>query len=221
MENFTFYDYREICTHLEQMVQKGWMLKRIGLFWEYERIEPARLHFAVSHCRGIKEEIEEKDGGRLPQDGWKQVCQSDRMGIYCCSREEAPPFGSTAKEELEAVRGIGIKRYLFSGLLVFAAALLQEWIFFHLWAGILQECCLTGAAFWGGICFLMVVFICLGETIGYILWYLRAKKEVLKGRLPSARGMGVVRRILFGMLSFMMVFWTLRTLLGGGLMGAG
>lgn len=62
MENFTFYDYREICTHLEQMVQKGWMLKRIGLFWEYERIEPARLHFAVSHCRGIKEEIEEKDG---------------------------------------------------------------------------------------------------------------------------------------------------------------
>ena len=57
MENFTFYDYREICTHLEQMVQNGWMLKRIGLFWEYERIEPARLHFAVSHCRGIKEEI--------------------------------------------------------------------------------------------------------------------------------------------------------------------
>ena len=65
MENFTFYDYREICTHLEQMVQNGWMLKRIGLFWEYERIEPARLHFAVSHCRGIKEEIEEKDGGWL------------------------------------------------------------------------------------------------------------------------------------------------------------
>lgn len=130
MENFTFYDYRAICTHLEQMAQKGWMLKRIGLFWEYERIEPARLHFAVSHCRGIKEEIEEKDGGRLPQDGWKQVCQSDRMGIYCCDREEAPPFGSTAKEELEAVHGIGIKRYLFSGLLVFAAALLQEWTFF-------------------------------------------------------------------------------------------
>ena len=153
MENFTFYDYREICTHLGQMAQKGWMLKRIGLFWEYERIEPARLHFAVSHCRGIKEEIEEKDGGRLPQDDWKQVCQSDRMGIYCCDRVEAPPFGSTAKEELEAVHGIGIKRYLFSGLLVFAAALLQEWTFFHLWAGILQECCLTGAAFWGGSVF--------------------------------------------------------------------
>lgn len=107
----------------------------------------------MSHCRGIKEEIEEKDGGRLPQDDWKQVCQSDRMGIYCCDREEAPPFGSTAKEELEAVHGIGIKRYLFSGLLVFAAALLQEWTFFHLWAGILQECCLTGAAFWGGSVF--------------------------------------------------------------------
>ena len=107
----------------------------------------------MSHCRGIKEEIEEKDGGRLPQDGWKQVCQSDRMGIYCCSREEAPPFGSTAKEELEAVRGIGIKRYLFSGLLVFAAALLQEWTFFHLWAGILQECCLTGAASWESFVF--------------------------------------------------------------------
>ena len=70
----------------------------------------------------------------------------------------------------------------------------------------------------GGICFLMVVFICLGETIGYILWYLRAKKEVLKGRLPSARGMGIVRRILFGMLSFMMILWTLRTLIGGCMM---
>lgn len=72
MENFTFYDYREICTHLEQMVQKGWMLKRIGLFWEYERIEPARLHFAVSHCRGIKEEIEEKDGGPAAT-GWLEA----------------------------------------------------------------------------------------------------------------------------------------------------
>ena len=218
MENFTFYDYRAICTHLEQMAQKGWMLKRIGLFWEYERIEPARLHFAVSHCRGIKEEIEEKDGGRLPQDDWKQVCQSDRMGIYCCDREEAPPFGSTAKEELEAVHGIGIKRYLFSGLLVFAAALLQEWTFFSSlgrdFTGVLSD----GGRLLGGICFLMVVFICLGETIGYILWYFRAKKEVLKGRLPSARGMGIVRRILFGMLSFMMILWTLRTLFGGGLM---
>lgn len=130
MENFTFYDYREICTHLEQMVQKGWMLKRIGLFWEYERIEPARLHFAVSHCRGIKEEIEEKDGGRLPQDGWKQVCQSDRMGIYCCSREEAPPFGSTAKEELEAVRGIGIKDIFFQGSLFLQQPCCRSGLFF-------------------------------------------------------------------------------------------
>lgn len=218
MEDLTFYDYRSISTHLEKMAQRGWMLKRIRLFWEYERIEPARLHFAVSHCKRIKEEVEEKDRGCLSRDGWKQVCQSDRMGIYCCSREEAPPFGSTAKEELEAVHGIAIKRYLFSWLLVFAAALLQEWTFFSSlgrdFTGVLSD----GGRLLGGICFLAVICICLSEITGYIFWYFRAKKEVLTGTLPSAWRMGIVRRILFGMLSFTMLLWMLRILNDGGLM---
>ena len=45
------YDYRNLHPSGADG-SKRWMLKRIGLFWEYERIEPARLHFAVSHCRG-------------------------------------------------------------------------------------------------------------------------------------------------------------------------
>ena len=154
MENFTFYDYREICTHLEQMVQKGWMLKRIGLFWEYERIEPARLHLQCL-IAGDKEEMR-KGRGRLPQDDWKQVCQSDRMGIYCCDREEAPPFGSTAKEELEAVRGIGIKDIFFQGSLFLQQPAAGVDFFSSLgrdFTGVLSD----GGRLLGGICFLMVV----------------------------------------------------------------
>ncbi len=38
IEGFAFYDHRGICNHLEQMAEKGWKIRQIGVFWEYEAI---------------------------------------------------------------------------------------------------------------------------------------------------------------------------------------
>ena len=81
IEGFAFYDHREICNHLEQMAEKGWMIWKIGVFWEYEAIEPRKMHFAVSCCAG--------------ED---RYFKGDRVPL----RENGFPSGNSSSGEMEA-----------------------------------------------------------------------------------------------------------------------
>ena len=50
LETFAFYDHNGIAVHLEKMAAKGWMIEDMGSnLWEYRRIEPKRLRFAVTY----------------------------------------------------------------------------------------------------------------------------------------------------------------------------
>ena len=47
---FTFHDRTGIQYYLEKMALKGWMLDKITKWsWHFRRIEPRRVHFAVSY----------------------------------------------------------------------------------------------------------------------------------------------------------------------------
>lgn len=200
IEGFAFYDYRGICNHLEQMAEKGWKIRQIGVFWEYEAIEPRKMHFAVSCCAGEDGYFKGDKGEILHLEKWRLVCRSGEMAIFCCEEEEAPPFGSMAKEELEAVHTIMKKRNLPSWLLVFATVLLQEWIFFSALRRDLVGQLADMGAILGSVCFFIVILIFLGEMIRYFKWYFPAKKEVLKGVFPVVKGSGRIGKAMFGAL---------------------
>lgn len=106
------------------------------------------MHFAVSCCAGEDGYFKGDKGEILHLEKWRLVCRSGEMAIFCCEEEEAPPFGSMAKEELEAVHTIMKKRNLPSWLLVFATVLLQEWIFFQRCAGIWSDSWQIWERFW-------------------------------------------------------------------------
>lgn len=218
IEGFAFYDHREICNHLEQMAEKGWMIWKIGVFWEYEAIEPRKMHFVVSCCAGEDRYFKGDKGEILHLEKWRLVCRSGEMAVFCCEEEEAPPFGSTAKEELEAVHTIMKKRNLPSWLLVFATVLLQEWTFFSsLRRDLIGQLADTGAIL-GAVCFFIVLLIFLGEMIRYFKWYFPAKKEVLKGVFPAVKGLGRIGKVMFGVLAAVLAWWILELVLKGGLM---
>lgn len=217
-EGFAFYDHRGICNHLERMAEKGWMIRKIGVFWEYEAIEPRKMHFAVSCCagedgyfKGDKEEI-------LHLEKWRLACRSEEMAIFCCEEEEVPPFCSTAKEELEAVHTIMKKRKLPSWLLLSAVLLLQEWSFFSALRRDLVGQLADMGAILGAVCFFIMLLIFLGEMIRYFKWYFPAKKEVLNGVFPAVKGSGRIGKAMFGVLAAVLVCWLLELVLKGGSM---
>ena len=218
IEGFAFYDHRGICNHLEQMAEKGWMIRKIGVFWEYEAIESRKMHFAVSCCAGEDGYFKGDKGEVLHLEKWSLVCCSGEMAIFCCEEEEAPPFGSTAKEELEAVHTIMKKRNLPSWLLVFASVLLQEWTFFSaLRRDLVGPLADMGAILVPVWCFI-VILIFLGEMIRYFKWYFPAKKAVLKGVFPAVKGSGRIGKVMFGVLAAVLAWWLLELVLKESLM---
>ena len=50
IEPLSFFDHTGISGHLEKMAAKGWMIEKIvNTGWIYRRIEPKKIHFAVSY----------------------------------------------------------------------------------------------------------------------------------------------------------------------------
>ena len=47
---FSLYDRTGIAAHMEQRAAQGWLLDRVSPWgWHYRRIQPKRLHFAVTY----------------------------------------------------------------------------------------------------------------------------------------------------------------------------
>lgn len=148
IEGFAFYDHRGICNHLEQMAEKGWKIRQIGVFWEYEAIEPRKMHFAVSCCAGEDGYFKGDKGEILHLEKWRLVCRSGEMAIFCCEEEEAPPFGSMAKEELEAVHTIMKKEICHPGCWFLRRFYYRNGFFFQRCAGIWSDSWQIWERFW-------------------------------------------------------------------------
>ena len=88
--------------------------------------------------------------------------------------------------------------------------LLQEWTFFSSlgwdFTGVLSDGGRLGDLFSDGSFYLP------GRDNRLYFMVFPAKEGGSKGQALLRAGMGIVRRILPGMLSFMMILWTLRTL---------
>ena len=49
LAQFTFYDRTGIQKLLEKQAQKGWLLEKMTSFvWKVRRIEPQKIHYAVT-----------------------------------------------------------------------------------------------------------------------------------------------------------------------------
>lgn len=94
---------------LEAMALKGWKLKKIGVRYEFERIEPKKLTYTVDFFPKASVYDTEPSGGTVSyieccrQAGWELVASNGTMHIFVSENEDAIPIHTDEKLRLEAV----------------------------------------------------------------------------------------------------------------------
>ncbi len=108
--NFSPFDQSTIETKLEEMAAKGWMIQKLGnLFWTYERMEPQKLHFAVTYFPDASEFDPKPSEGQLTreefcaQDGWHLAVRWGAMQIFYTSQENPVPIDTDVVTQVETI----------------------------------------------------------------------------------------------------------------------
>lgn len=108
--NFSPFDQKNIETKLEEMAAKGWMIQKLGnLFWTYERIEPQKLHFAVTYFPDASEFDPKPSEGQLTreefcaQDGWRLAVRWGAMQIFYSTQENPVPIDTDPVTQVETI----------------------------------------------------------------------------------------------------------------------
>ena len=108
--NFSPFDQSTIETKLEEMAARGWMIQKLGnLFWTYERVEPQKLHFAVTYFPDASEFDPKPSEGQLTreefcaQDGWQLAVRWGAMQIFYTSQENPVPIDTDVVTQVETI----------------------------------------------------------------------------------------------------------------------
>lgn len=136
LETFSFYDHTGIEKHLEDMAEKGWLLSKTNrFFWVYRRIEPKKLHFAVTYYPKASEfDPEPLEGQMIYRDysersGWNFVCQSAQMQIFYNEEDEPTPMETDPVVEVQTIHKAAKKNFLPSYFILLALSVLQATLF--------------------------------------------------------------------------------------------
>ena len=134
----SFYDQPAIQELLEDMAQRGWMIKQPGnFFWTFKRIEPKKLKFAVTYFPNASEfdpGPSQKELTKLDfcaQDGWKLVGKWGAMQIFCNEDTNAVPIETDPVAQVANIRKTIRKNTLLPQL--FTVGLVIYWLGFQCW----------------------------------------------------------------------------------------
>lgn len=124
---FSFHDRTGIQKYLERMAEKGWMLDTITkFFWRFRRIEPRRIHFAVSYfAKTSSFEPEPPEALQRFRDfcehtGWVFCAEAAQMQIFYNESKEPVPIETDAMLEIESIHA-GAKRQIIPAYLLLTA----------------------------------------------------------------------------------------------------
>lgn len=223
MEFFAFYDYSGIRAHLEEMAQKGWLLEKMGTYlWRYRRIEPEKVHIAVTYLPKIscfdpkdaEEQLQMEE--YCTKDGWRLAARNAQMQIFYHEGQAPVPIETDAVTQIETIHRAMCRSLLPSyGVLALLC--------------ILQIALLSGSFSWNPIYYLstpaqlymplawlLLLFSNLYRLGNYICWYRKAKKAAENGIFPESKGSMKVE-IFFGILALLFLVLGLKAYMGLGI----
>ena len=194
---FSFYDHAGIARHLEQMAQKGWMLQRIRTngAWIYRRIEPQKIHFAVTyfprasdfHAQPTEDQQEFLD--LCAAAGWSFVAQTFQMQIFCNTAENPVPLETDPAIQVENVHTAMWANYLPGNLIIgFLGVALLFLALSRLEASIIHSLTSIHFLFLVATAFLLLFYMG-GEILRYYFWRRKALRVAEEeGRFYPLRG---------------------------------
>ena len=191
---FTFYDRTGIQRYLEKMAKKGWMLEKVNNFyWQFRRIEPKDIHFAVTYFPKASEFDPEPGEGQkdlyafCEQAGWKFIAQTAQLQIFYNEEEKPVPIETDAGVELENIHKSAKGNFLIAQSVLALCALLQLGIVVADFKRDPLYVIGSNSRLFGLICWIGVLIMCLTEMVGYCFWYHKAKKAAAWAKRASWR----------------------------------
>lgn len=137
-EDFGYYDQTGMQEYLEQKASEGWRLvkKQFAREWEFRRIEPQKLHYAITYLPQFSNEdsfLLSKDKNEYLElcaaSGWQFVCAYKNMVIFINEQENPLPLETDPEAELATIHKSFLKHDLPKSILSFALFMIS---FFYL-----------------------------------------------------------------------------------------
>ncbi len=128
-ENFGYYDRTGMQEYLEQKASEGWKLvkKQFAREWEFQRIEPQKLHYAITYLPQFSNEdkflLSEYKNEYLElcaASGWQFVCAYKNMVIFLNEEENPLPLETDPEVELDLIHRSFLKHDLPKSIFSFA-----------------------------------------------------------------------------------------------------
>ena len=219
LETFSFYDHSGIEKHLENMAEKGWLLKEINRFtWVYRRIEPRKLHFAVTYYPKASEfDPEPQEGQMIYRDysersGWKFICQSAQMQIFYNEEEEPIPMETDPIVEVQTIHRAAKRSVLPSYFLLLGLTVLQAALFVSRLLGDPIGLLSSTLHLSTGFCWVILFLLCAVELCGYYRWHRRAVKAAENGEFLETHSHVLFQRIILAASVLALVYMLINVL---------
>ncbi|MDO5418237.1 MAG: DUF2812 domain-containing protein [Lachnospiraceae bacterium] len=210
LEWFAFYDYAAIQAHLEDMAWKGWLIERLGNhIWSYRRIEPKRLHIAVTYFPDASEfDPEPTEGQRVMEeycarDGWKRIAQWGSMQIFCNEEDCPVPIETDVVTQVETIHR-SMRRNLLPPQLLLALVGIFQMVFmgWQLYENPVEFLSASSSIFLFPMWFL-VTGMAFCEIVFYFYWYRQAREAAWNGRSLEIKTRRRASAVLLGISLFL------------------
>ena len=209
MEFFPFYDRTGIAKHLEKMASEGWLLEKISTFtWTYKRIEPTKMHFAVSYYATLTdfepEPTEEQQAFNefCEHSGWKFAASSMHMQIFYNENDDPTPIETDPMLEIEDIHRKIKKTVLLSYFLLLFYPCLMGFFFISTLLGDPIHLLSSATRMLTGVWSVVTFVYALIEITSYYTWRKKALKMAEQGVFLETRGH---RRLGYAIFVFMIV----------------
>ena len=188
MEFFSLYNHTSITAHLEKMAWKGWVLEEIRQnAWIYRRIQPKKLHFAVSYYPKASEfdpepAPEQRDFWDFcAHTGWILACTSAQMQIFYNEQENPVPIDTDPKLEVETIHEAVWKSYFPGQLILLVMGLIILFIHLLIFVGNPIAYLSSPSQIFGVFCWIIVICMTAMELIVYDRWHSKAEEAAENG----------------------------------------
>lgn len=201
---FMFYDRTGIQAFLEKEAQRGWMLEHVGqLRWRFRRIEPKKIHFAVTYFPKASlfdpepSESQERLQEFCAHAGWILAGATAQMQIFYNEAEDPVPIETDPMLELENIHESAKKSFLPSYYLLLAVCILQMGMFLWQLHNSLLGTLSSNLNLFPAFCWAGLFLECVFEILRYFLWRRKALAAAqTDGSFVKTRGFRTAQLVL-------------------------
>lgn len=201
--NFMPYECEAAEEYLEEMAEKGWMLKSVtGAFLKFTRIEGRKIKFSVDIFNKISDLDPENTDIALEYReycraaGWNYVCHKGKIQIFCTEDyENTIDIHTDAEEKFRSVFKASL--YSFVGELILILLFIFN-LYMQLFVGNTDYALATNLGLFGVIGMAFVVIINCIDIINFIIWSIKARLHIKENKImPYSNGKQIIRKNMF------------------------